>query len=53
MVSITAILIVLVILLMFGALPQWRSSGKWGYGPTSGLGLILMILVILFIAGRI
>jgi hypothetical protein len=53
MVPITTILIVLVILLMLGALPTWGHSRKWGYGPTSGLGLILMILVVLFLAGRI
>jgi hypothetical protein len=40
-------------MLMLGALPTWRHSRKWGYGPTSGLGLILMILVVLFLAGRI
>ena len=46
-------LIVVVILMLFGALPRWGHSRSWGYGPSGGLGLVLMILVILLLVGRI
>jgi hypothetical protein len=47
------ILIVLAVLMLLGAIPAWRHSRNWGYGPSSGLGLILLIVVILFMTGRI
>ncbi len=47
------ILIVLVILMLLGAMPRWNYSRNWGYGPSGGLGLILLILVVLLLAGRI
>lgn len=47
----TLILIIL-ILFLIGALPTWPYSAKWGYGPSSGLGLILLVLVILLLTGR-
>lgn len=47
------ILIVILILLLLGALPTWPYSGGWGYYPSGGLGLILLIVVILLLAGRI
>jgi len=47
------ILIVVVVLMLFGALPTWPHSRQWGYGPTSGLGLVLLILIILLLLGRI
>ena len=46
-------LIVVVILMLFGALPRWGHSRSWGYGPSGGLGLVLLILVILLLLGRI
>jgi hypothetical protein len=46
-------LIVVVILMLFGALPRWGHSRSWGYGPSGGLGLVLVILVILLLLGRI
>jgi hypothetical protein len=39
--------------MLFGALPSWPHSKNWGYYPSGGLGLILMILVILLLLGRI
>jgi len=47
------ILIVLLILIMVGALPAWPHSRNWGYFPSSGLGLVVLILVILLLMGRI
>ena len=46
------ILIIIVVLLLFGALPRWPHSRSWGYGPSGGLGLVLVILLILFLMGR-
>ena len=49
----TTILLVVLILLLIGAVPAWPHSRGWGYYPSGGLGLILLILVILLLAGRI
>jgi hypothetical protein len=47
------VLIVVVVLMLFGALPRWGHSRSWGYGPSSGLSLVLVILVILLLLGRL
>jgi hypothetical protein len=47
------VLLILVILLLVGALPTWPYSAGWGYYPSGGLGLILLIVVILVLAKRI
>jgi hypothetical protein len=47
------ILIVILILAFFGALPRWGHSKNWGYAPTGGVGLILVIVVVLLLLGRI
>jgi Protein of unknown function (DUF3309) len=47
------ILIVLAALMLLGAIPAWPHSRNWGYGPSGGLGLILLIVVILLMTGRI
>ena len=47
------ILIVILILLLLGALPTWPYSTGWGYYPSGGLGLVLLILVVLALMGRI
>jgi len=47
------ILIVVIVLLLLGSLPTWPYSAGWGYYPSGGLGLILIILVILVLAKRI
>lgn len=49
----STILIVILILLLLGALPTWPYSAGWGYYPSSGLGLVLLIVVILLVIGRI
>ncbi len=46
------ILIVLLLLALIGALPTWPHSRSWGYYPTGGLGLVLLIVVILVLIGR-
>jgi len=46
-------LIVILVLALFGALPRWPHSRDWGYYPSGGLGLILLIVVILLVLGRI
>lgn len=47
------ILIVLLVLLLLGALPTWPYSSGWGYYPSGGLGLLLIIVIILVFAGRL
>jgi hypothetical protein len=47
------ILLVLLILALLGALPTWPHSRSWGYYPSGGLGLLLVILVVLLLMGRI
>ncbi|CAJ0704733.1 DUF3309 domain-containing protein [Ralstonia pickettii] len=49
----STILIIVLILLLIGALPSWPYSRSWGYGPTGGLGLIVVIVVILVLLGYI
>jgi hypothetical protein len=47
------ILLIVVIILLIGALPTWPYSAGWGYYPSGGLGLVLLILIILAVMGRI
>jgi hypothetical protein len=47
------ILIILLILFLLGALPTWGHSRNWGYGPSGGLGVVVIILIILVVMGRI
>jgi len=49
----STILIVILILMLLGALPTWNHSRNWGNGPSGGLGLIVLILIVLVLAGRI
>lgn len=46
------ILLIVLILLLIGALPSWPYSRAWGYGPTGGLGIVLVIVILLMITGR-
>lgn len=46
------ILLIVLILLLIGALPSWPHSRGWGYGPTGGLGLVLIVLILLMVTGR-
>jgi hypothetical protein len=47
------ILVVLLILALIGALPRWSHSRDWGYFPTGGVGLVLLVVVILVLIGGI
>jgi hypothetical protein len=47
------ILLIVLILILIGALPTWPYSGGWGYYPSGGVGLIVIILVILLLMGRL
>lgn len=49
----STILLIIVILLLLSAVPAWPHSRNWGYGPSGGLGLILLILVVLLLMGRL
>jgi hypothetical protein len=49
----STILVIILILLLVGALPSWPYSSGWGYYPSGGLGLILLIVIILLLMGRI
>ena len=51
--SIGTILLIILILFPVGALPTWPHSASWGYGPSGGLGLIVVIVVILLLMGRL
>ena len=47
------VLIVVVILMLVGALPRWGHSRNWGYLPSGGLGLVVLILIVLLLSGRL
>ncbi|HBK04549.1 MAG TPA: DUF3309 domain-containing protein [Acetobacteraceae bacterium] len=47
------ILLIILIVLLLGALPTWPYSGGWGYYPSGGLGLVLLVLIVLLVMGRI
>jgi uncharacterized protein DUF3309 len=47
------ILIVVVLLMLVGALPRWSHSRQWGYFPSGGLGLVLVILIVLVLLGHL
>jgi Protein of unknown function (DUF3309) len=47
------ILLIILILILIGALPTWPHSSGWGYYPSGGIGLVLIIVIVLLVAGRI
>jgi hypothetical protein len=47
------ILLIILILVLIGALPNWGHSRSWGYGPSGGLGLILVVVLILVLMGKL
>ena len=49
----STLLLILLVLLLIGALPTWPYSSGWGYYPSGALGVILLVLLVLFLAGRI
>jgi hypothetical protein len=52
-VTLGTILLVILVLMLIGAIPQWPHSRNWGYGPSGGLGLVLVIVVVLLLLGRL
>jgi Protein of unknown function (DUF3309) len=51
--TLTTILLIILILILVGVLPTWPYSSGWGYYPSGGVGLVVVILLILLLAGRI
>ena len=51
--SLGTILLIVVVLMLIGAIPSWPHSRSWGYAPSGGLGLVLIVLLFLFLMGRI
>ena len=47
------ILLIILVLALLGSLPTWPYSGGWGYYPSGGLGLVVLVLVILLVMGRL
>ena len=47
------ILIVVLVLMLLGAIPTWPHSRNWGYYPSGGVGLVLLIVVVLLLMGRV
>jgi len=52
-VSLGTILLIVLVLVLLGALPTWPYSAGWGYYPSGGLGLVLIVLVVLLATGRL
>jgi uncharacterized membrane protein YccC len=52
-IMLATVLVVLLVLMLFGSLPNWPHSRNWGYYPSSGLGAVLAIVVVLLLLGRI
>jgi hypothetical protein len=49
----STILLIILIVLLVGALPTWSHSARWGYGPSGGLGLVIVVLIVLVLTGRL
>jgi len=52
-VTLGTILLIVLVLLLIGAMPRWSHSRNWGYGPSGGLGVALIIVVALLLMGRL
>ena len=51
--SLGTLLLIILILMLIGAIPSWPHSRSWGYGPSGGLGLVVIIILILLVTGRL
>ncbi len=51
--SLTTILLIVLILILVGALPTWGHSKNWGYYPSGGIGLVVVVLLILILLGKV
>jgi VIT1/CCC1 family predicted Fe2+/Mn2+ transporter len=47
------ILLVVLVLMLLGAIPSWPHSRNWGYAPSGGLGLVVLVLLVLILTGRL
>jgi hypothetical protein len=50
---VSTLLLIILIILLLGALPTWPYSAGWGYYPSGGLGLVVLIVIVLLLMGRI
>lgn len=51
--SIGTILLIVLVLFLIGALPTWPHSVNWGYFPSGGLGIVIIIVIVLLVTGRL
>ena len=51
--SLGTILLIVLILILVGVIPSWPHSRSWGYGPSGGIGLLVIIIVVLLLMGRL
>lgn len=51
--SLGTILLIILVLALIGVIPAWPHSRNWGYGPSGGLGIVLIIIIVLLVMGRI
>lgn len=51
--SLGTILLIVLILMLVGAIPSWGHSKNWGYAPSGGIGLVVLIILILVLTGRL
>jgi Protein of unknown function (DUF3309) len=51
--SLGAILLIVLVLMLAGIIPTWPHSKNWGYGPSGGVGLVLVVVLVLFLLGTI
>ena len=51
--SLGTILLIILLLMLAGAIPSWPHSKSWGYAPSGGIGLVLIILIVLLLMGRL
>lgn len=51
--SLGLLLLIVLVVLLIGGLPTWQYSTSWGYGPTSIIGILLIVLLVLFLTGRL
>ena len=51
--SLGTIILIVLILMLIGVFPAWPHSSSWGYGPSGGIGLVVIVLVVLLLMGRI
>ncbi len=51
--SLGLILLIVLVIMLIGAVPSWPHSKNWGYGPSGGVGLIVVVILVLVVTGRL